>query len=358
MKVTCKRELLSNVLKAVSPAVGPGKAYPVLRNVLFDAGLGLTIEANDLEVAIKTTVPETAVDDRGMALLPHRLLSDILDLHADESVTIDGGDYGVKVTFDHSEYDLPGTDEKGFTSRRFAEPKTDGVEVNAKLLAGLVDAVDFAEGKDRTAGVQVSIVEKRINAVCTDGHRLAVAAGELNGDMRDLVLPIKTFELIGSAFGDETVRIRLDGAHFSVVGVNASMVATALANAFPNWRNIVPKDKPKSKFVCNVGDFARTMRQALGQLSAATNMVDVSIDEDQVKVECKEDEGFFASMAFGGKLDGPPVKMLMNPERVTRALKTLDNDGEVTIQSWGADKPWRLESERSGVIFAANQRTK
>ncbi len=362
MHIKCNREKLAQTLKAIAPAVG-SKVTSVLKHVLIEyQDCALYVEANDGELNVRAKV-DGGVGDEGGALFRYDLLTEILSLSADEQLDLRCHPDENIIKFNNAEYNLPTTDKTLFTKHRFAEPTAgDGaVEINASVLAGLVDNVDFCEGRERYAGVSFSVLDK-LTAVCSDGRSLAVARADKSSqkEVKDSVVPAKTFRLIGNVFGDAAVKVQINGPHMSVLNDRATVVSTLLASSFPQWRNIMPKEKPASVFACNCGHLTRALRVAISMLDGSTNYVEVEMLDGSMTITTKEDGksgDLFSRNSIGGTLVGKSLKMLMRADQVVAALRSAVVDDEVSIQSWGAEKPWRLVSGQNEVLFAPSSRT-
>src|SRR5688500_13259642 len=78
MKLTVSRDDLSSALQLVGRAVSSRGTLPSLGGILLDASNGsLTLRATDMELAMTRTL-EVGAESDGTALLPGRLLGDVV----------------------------------------------------------------------------------------------------------------------------------------------------------------------------------------------------------------------------------------------------------------------------------------
>src|SRR5918912_407053 len=89
MKLTCEREELAQKLGVVARAVSTRSSVQILSGVLLRAEDGtLQLSATDMELSLRTSV-EAQVDGEGAAVVPGRLLVDIVRLLPDREVTLE-----------------------------------------------------------------------------------------------------------------------------------------------------------------------------------------------------------------------------------------------------------------------------
>src|SRR5215216_8156392 len=88
MTVTCARDELTQALGIVSRAVSTRTAVQVLLGVLLRAEAGrLHLAATDMELSLRATL-EADIEAEGSAVVPGRLLADIVRLLPAAEVTI------------------------------------------------------------------------------------------------------------------------------------------------------------------------------------------------------------------------------------------------------------------------------
>src|SRR3954452_15678461 len=79
MKLTVQRDSLSSALQLVGRAVSSRGTLPSLGGVLLLADEGsLALRATDMELALTRTLTDVAVERDGTALIPGRLVADVV----------------------------------------------------------------------------------------------------------------------------------------------------------------------------------------------------------------------------------------------------------------------------------------
>src|SRR5438034_6752040 len=89
MKVLCRRDELSQKLGVVSRAVSMRASVQILSGVLLRAEAGrLNLAATDMELSLRSSL-EAQVDGEGAAVVPGRLLVELVRLLPEDEVTIE-----------------------------------------------------------------------------------------------------------------------------------------------------------------------------------------------------------------------------------------------------------------------------
>src|SRR3990172_9444154 len=179
MKLSISRDSLLAPLQAVIGVVERRQTMPILANVVLVAKDGsLTVTASDLEVELVAEGKVERVDIPGDITVPGRKLLDItraladggkiaLQREGDRLVIKSGRSRFVLSTLPAAEFPL--VDRIDATSR-FKLPQ--------KEVARLLDKTQFSMAQQDVRyylnGLLIETTKKRIRAVATDGHRLAL----------------------------------------------------------------------------------------------------------------------------------------------------------------------------------------
>lgn len=177
MKFRCERDVLADAVGSAGRATsGRGGALPVL------AGLRLRLEGDHLEVTgsdLDLTVTaeiEVAGGDDGVAVIPARLLADIVRALEPGAVNVTVEADEATITGGRSEFSVNVIPPEEYP--QIAEPTADSVTLSAAALAdGLRQVVPAASNDDNRlilTGVQLAAEGDGLRLVATDSYRLAV----------------------------------------------------------------------------------------------------------------------------------------------------------------------------------------
>lgn len=252
MKFTFSRSQLQAELQLVVRAAAVRSAIQSLSGVLITAEGGkVNLAATDMEVALRSEL-EGDVESGGMALVPGRLLVDILRALDSSEVTLEylADKREVEVTTESARFVLKSLAAEDFP--RLPElPGAEAFSVAAQAFAQTVDRVARAASKDDTrpvlTGILVSVADGRLRMVATDSYRLSVKevgvettaseAFEVNVPARALqelsrIVTDRDAEKVAVAARDNQVVFGID---------RVTLSSRIIDGQFPNYQQLLPE---------------------------------------------------------------------------------------------------------------------
>lgn len=252
MKLSISRESLLKALQAVIGVVERRQTMPILANVLLVAkNGGLTLTATDLEVELVADAEADKVEVPGEITVPGRKLLDIaralpegakvgLQLDGDRLVIKSGRSRFVLSTLPAAEFPL--VEKIDATSR---------LKLAQKDVARLLDKTQFSMAQQDVRyylnGLLIETSKKRLRAVATDGHRLALCDIPIeNQDVTagQVIIPrkgvLELHRLLGAAqevelaIGANHVRANFDGIRFT---------SKLIDGRFPDYERVIPSSE-------------------------------------------------------------------------------------------------------------------
>ncbi|WP_276199020.1 DNA polymerase III subunit beta [Chelatococcus sp. XZ-Ab1] len=252
MKLVIDRADLLKPLAALNRIVERRTTIPIIANVLLRAEGGrLNLAATDLDISAEASVP-AAIGEPGALTVPAATLNDIARKLPDGcqielSAEADGSRLTVKAGRsrfvlqalpvddwpDVSADDLP---------HQFALP----AKTLQRILAHTTFAISTEETRYYLNGIHLHADgEGRLNAVATDGHRLAhltVPLPEGAGDMPPIIVPRKTVgeiaRLVADAEGDIDIAVSRAKVRFVVGGI--TLTSKLIDGTFPDYQRVIP----------------------------------------------------------------------------------------------------------------------
>ena len=215
IRVTVDRDELAAGLQLVSRAASSRGTVQVLAGVGIRAAEGLLeLEATDMELSLRTTVPAT-VEGEGALVVPAKLLGDIVRLLPSGAVTLA-----------HRPEDGAATIEAGSYSSRlnvFAVedfPRLPSVdvplqEVDATALLDTVQRVSRAASRDESRPVLTGILAQfegaKLTMAATDSYRMSVKETALDGGGPELeaIIPARALDELSRVAAGAEIYIRM-----------------------------------------------------------------------------------------------------------------------------------------------------
>lgn len=252
MKITSPRDDLSQALQLVGRAVSTRTSVQILAGVHLRAeGDKLELAATDMEMSLRSSIA-TRVEEDGAAVVPGRLLVDIVRLLPPGDVTVElRPDEGVvHVTCGSSSYRLntyavddfprlPPVDESGLLA------------LDRAAFLETVGKVSRAASRDESRPVLTGILVKldggSLAMAATDSYRLSVKETALpadTGQQLEAIVPARALsEVARIAQGTAAETIGLGVHENQVVFAAAGVWLTArrIDGQFPNYKQLRPE---------------------------------------------------------------------------------------------------------------------
>ncbi len=333
MKFSAARETLLKPLQTVVGVVERRQTMPILSNVLLSLqGSKLSITATDLEVEMVAEA-EVKGDGTGDITVPGRKLHDIfraLPEGASVEISLNGDRLTVKAgrsRFTLSTLraaDFPTIDEIGAKQT---------LRLNRGDLRRLVEKTHFSMAQQDVRyylnGLLLETEKKRLRAVATDGHRLALSEVELLGAAtRDeqLIVPRKgVLELSRLLDGDGEVQLALGANHVRVQLEGIRLTSKLIDGRFPEYARVVP-NQPKNVIKADRNLF----RQALQRTAILSNEkyrgVRLELSPNSVILQANNPEQEEAVETLEVEYSGDAMEIGFNVNYLLDALAAVDSE--------------------------------
>ncbi len=256
MKLVMQREALLQPLSKVVGVVERRQTIPVLANFLLQAEDGmLSCTGTDMEMVLRAT-QKAEVNSKGSVTAPARKLVDICRALPDGcSLSITVNDDQLRIDTGKSHFSLSTLPVDEYPDMEKAEELQNHTVVE-KDLHELLDGVAFAMANQDVRyylnGLLLEVSGKRLRAVATDGHRLALAdlndlQSEQDADTspeaeKRVILPRKAvMELLRLLEdSDDRITIGIGRNHLQVQMPGLIMTSKLIDGRFPEYQAVIP----------------------------------------------------------------------------------------------------------------------
>lgn len=313
MKLICQGSELSDALSKVVKALPVKRTNPILDGIRLTAsGDTLTLFATDLELAIEKKINAQVLLE-GEIVIPGKLFADYAKKIEEEEIELDGTDE-TKLTIRYldsavnirclnkDEYPLF---KEVSTEHSFVALKKDFKEIISKVIFNV--AADDARPSLR--GVCLNIRPDELEAVASDGYRLALAKATIqnNGIVEKIVVPAKSMNELNRLVddGEETVAVYIEKNYIMVDLFHTKIVTRLISEDYINYEKIIP-----GVFTTEVTVDKNIFEKSIDRVALMNRLEKKSY----VKMEIKED-----SMTLGAHSEEGDVN-----EKVTIGLKGKD----------------------------------
>ena len=250
MKLSTSRESLLKPLQAVIGVVERRQTMPVLANVLLVAkDSNLSITATDLEVELVASSAVDSVEVPGEITVPARKFLDICrSLPDNATVTVALKGDRLSVQSGRSKFVLATLPAAEF-------PIIDDIDADRELtlaqadLGVLLEKTHFSMAQQDVRyylnGLLLETDGKKLRAVATDGHRLALCDATLNassGAKIQVIVPRKgVLELQKLLSGEGDVELSFGANHIRIVVGDIRFTSKLIDGRFPDYDRVIPE---------------------------------------------------------------------------------------------------------------------
>lgn len=334
------RNDLARILAATTKVVESRNTIPILSTVRLVAADGaLTATATDLDIAVTASAPATGDI---AACIDARLLSDIvkkLPADAEVSIEIDGG---ATIKSGRARFKLPVLPVGDF-------PNMDGGAFAAEFeadMAALFAPVKFAISNEEARfwlnGVFLHVVNGKLVAVATDGHRLARHIGpDIGVDFAGIIVPRKASEIMP----DGNVAVSVSDTRIRIVKDGAVIVSKLIDGTFPDYMRVIPTGNDKLVRADNGALAAATDRVAVVSATHGSG-VRMAIGGGAIALSVRGDAE--ASDSVPCDYDGEEIVIGFNSRYVAEALSVF-GAGDVTMAFADGGSPALLTGAPDGL---------
>ena len=248
MKLICQGNELSDALAKVVKALPVKRNNPILDGVKLTAlGDTLTIFATDLELAIEKKINAQVLIE-GEIVVPGKLFADYAKKIEEEQVELDGTD-PAKLIIKYLDSELMikcfSADEYPVfkevdTQNSFIILKKELKDIISKVIFNV--AVD--EARPSLRGVCLNVKDDEVEAVASDGYRLALAKAQINnnGVIDKIVVPSKSMNELARLIdeGEETITVFVEKNYIMVDLFHTKIVTRLIGEDYINYEKIIP----------------------------------------------------------------------------------------------------------------------
>jgi len=335
MKVICNRAALHEALGTVAAVIPTRTTKPVLQCLRMTADQdGLVLIATDLEVGIRYRLTEVEVSQGGEMLVPAAKLAAIVHELTDPTLTLESEEETLHVRGQGSHFRLYGFDVAEYPPVTDMEGPPDLV-VDLDTLHRLVQRTSYAVARETTRyainGVLWRASGKKLQFVATDGRRLAMASGALEGKAQQevtVIAPAKAMAMIDrlGKNGDEKVAICLTENQMVLASSTVVLVSSLVEGHFPQYENVIPKDCPR-RAKLQTDEFLSATRRAALLTDEESKGVTLQFSSEGLVMHSQVPEQGEATIETGVlEYEGDAMEIAFNPQYLIDALKVIDDE--------------------------------
>jgi DNA polymerase-3 subunit beta len=334
MKFDILRDTLLGPIQSVAGVVERRQTMPILANLLLSVTENmLSVTATDMEVELVAQT-EVSASEQGEVTVPARKLLDIcraLPEGANVSVTLDKGRLVLRSGRSRfSLATLPAADFPAVEDIRVQR----SFSLQQKQLRALINRTAFSMAQQDVRyylnGLLLETSDKRLRAVATDGHRLALCDLEADlGDMlsQQVILPRKGVMELQRLLGDieDVANVELGTNHVRVQLHGIRFTSKLIDGRFPEYERVVPKGGDKVILVER-----QALREALTRAAILSNEkyrgIRLNLEDAKLRIQAHNPEQEEAEDEVEVEYHGGELEIGFNVSYLLDALAALTSD--------------------------------
>ncbi|MFQ5596493.1 MAG: DNA polymerase III subunit beta [Nitrospiria bacterium] len=365
MKAKIDRKRLLSGIQRVQGVVEKRNTMPILTHILMEAQGGqISFFATDLEVGLQGSFPAEIIEPGRITVSALKLYEMIREFPDGPVHIRDEANHWVVIESGKSHFRMVGLPPEEFPVLPPLD-RTDWFEIDPTLFAGLIRRTFFATGDNAPQYVLNGLlvqVEKSaegkgiIRFIATDGHRLAVAEGEIRGGSagyeEGIILPKKAILEMSRALDEgETVgapEISIGENQWVYRWGNTVITSRIIEGEFPNYRQAIPSGND-----IHVSMHKDHLEGALRRVSVLarekTGAIKFSLEDGRILLSANNPEMGEAKEEINASFKGEGFTTGFNARYLLEALSALKGE-ETTLEFKDALSPCLIKENSEGFL--------
>jgi DNA polymerase III subunit beta len=329
MKFRAERTEFAEAAAWALRTVGARATLPALSGVHLEvADDRLTLRSTDYEVESELSIPVQA-DRDGVALVPGRLLGDVVRSLPNAAVSAEADGDRLHLTCGRATFDLrliPNAED--FPAPRVAADDAAIAVLKAdefaKTVAQVARAASTDDARAVLTGVSLEASSGELTAAATDSYRLAVRTVPWDrGAKTTALVPRRALEEArrsAESLGSE-VRLVLEPTQVTFAFGDRRLTSRLIEGKFPDYRQLIPPGFERRLSV-DRAELQEVVRRVavVGETNTTATPVTLHLTADTVRVTAGSGEVGQADESLPGTLEGEPLEIAFNPRYLSDGL--------------------------------------
>ena len=346
MKFTTEKNEIVEALQIGASIAERRQTIPILANLKIVARDGkIEITATDLEIQIKTLTEVKKVVEEGEITVSARKMSELCrSLPDNEALEFDLNNGKLTVSSKNFHADFATISALDFPELESKE-ETNSLSISSSALQRLLNKTAFCMASQDVRyylnGLLVEYKGGEVNAVATDGHRLALATSPLDKtitiDGERQILPRKAVLELSKILRQENedIKITFGNSSLSIQDENLDFSTKLIDGKFPDYEKVLPSGDPNSLEVSK-----ESLQSALSRASVLSNEkyrgVRFALDKNTLKLTANNPEKESAEELLDVNYNGNPMEIGFNIGYLLDVLGTIETDN-VELNFYGEE---------------------
>lgn len=351
-----KNDLVGKISLGVNISSSKATTLPILSNLLLETKKNkLQIIATDMEVGIVTSCAAN-IKEEGSVTIPARKFYDIVKELPEGNIELQvSKNHTVQIKSGKSVFKVMGMDKEDYP--QLPEPSFENaIEIEQSVLKEAIQLTSFAVSRDETRyvlnGILIVVKGDVFRCVATDGRRLAYFESKLSVKQKkevEIIIPSKAAQELLKLLtweGEVKVAVFQNKVIFSVGETFLS--ATLIEGKFPNYEQVIPKNKTTTAEI-ERNELLQCVRRAALLTSTEAPAAKLDFLKGRVMITARTPNLGEAKEEVASRMEGKEMTIGFNPDYLMDVLKNLDVEN-ITFSLSESDKPG-VVSGKEGYFY-------
>ena len=322
-------------LMSVAGIIERRHTLPILANVLVSKRGGtLEFTGTDLDLQMRASAEVGHGDSEVTTTVNARKLVDILKaMPGEQSITLTLNGEKLTLTGGKSRFTVQTMPASDFPLVVQSKDTTAHIEIEQKVLAGLIAQVQYAMGVSDTRyylnGLLLETDGNTVRVVATDGNRLAMSQADLGAPVAksSVIIPRKAVlelaRLLNDDSGPADIAVTSNQATFRFNGIE--FTTKLVEGKFPDYRRVIPANH-KNKVTFERAMLLKALQRAQLMSSEKFKGVELNFSSETLELRAVNGDQEEAQEELGIDYAGDALRMGFNVRYLIDALENLVHD--------------------------------
>jgi len=333
MKIDVKRDDLLQSLQSIIGVVERKQTMPILSNILINIKADhYSLTATDLEVELISHVYSDNENEFSFTAPGRKLLDICRALPSSSSILIESKDNKIQVSSGKSKFNLTTLPENEFPLIKDIQSNNE-IIIKQDRLKQIIDKTHFSMAQQDVRyylnGLLIELESKKIRAVATDGHRLALSSSttaDENEGGTQVILPRKgVMELQRLLDGQNEIKVALGDNHIQVKFETVSFTSKLIDGKFPEYGRVIPSNT-ENKLKANKNDLKIALSRAAILSNEKYRGIRLIIKTNELTIQAHNPEQEKAEESIAIEYEGNDIEIGFNVTYLIDALNAVGSD--------------------------------
>ena len=359
MKATVERATLLKCLGHVQSVVERRNTIPILSNVLIEVeNSGLKLMATDLDLQVVDSIAAQVETSGATTVSAHTLFDIVRKLPEGSQVELAVSGDKMSIAAGRARFNLATLPRDDFPMIAESDLPTK-FQLPAETLKQIIDKTRFAISTEETRyylnGIFMHVVDGKLLAVATDGHRLARVALDApagSDGMPDIIVPRKCVAEVRKLLDEVTgeIEVSLSSTKIRFRAGTAVLTSKLIDGTFPDYSRVIPTKNDRLLKV-DTKALAEGVDRVAAIATEKTRAVKMSIDRDRIVLSVTSPETGTAAEEVPADYASESLDVGFNARYLLDILSEIETD-EIEIHLADAAAPTLIrEGQSSPALY-------